>query len=95
MKNQCVMLVGLVLAIGSMVGCASRTGVTLGPVQVAGQVQVFETPQAASFELSLNRVGFTIGQFGCEIESFVGPCEKVISLEHSTGDSDKVLGDSK
>lgn len=93
MKKQCVVMTGLVLVLGSLVGCASRTGMTLGPVQVSAQVQVFDTPQAASFDLSLNKIGFTIGMFGWEIESLLGPCEKVIGINHSTGDPGKVFAD--
>ena len=44
MKKQCMTLLGLVLITGSVIGCASRTGVTVGPVQIAGKVQIFEIP---------------------------------------------------
>lgn len=93
MKKQCVTLCGCVLATMLIVGCASRTKIVAGPVQVAGEVQVFDTPQTASFDLSWNKVGFTVGRFGCEIESFVGPCEKVIGIESSTGNPVKVFAD--
>ncbi|KKN30423.1 hypothetical protein LCGC14_0834310, partial [marine sediment metagenome] len=42
MKNLCVALLGFVL----VAGCTSRTRIVAGPVQVAGEVRVFETPQA-------------------------------------------------
>lgn len=93
MKKQCVTLLGLVFIVGSVVGCASRTKMIMGPVQVAGEVQVFDEPQTASFDFSLDKVGFTVGQFGCFVESSVAPCEKVISIESSTGNPVKVFAD--
>lgn len=90
MKNCCVSLLGLVLLVG---GCASATRVNVGPVQVAGQVQVFETSQAASFDLNPNRIGFTVGRFGCSVQSRIGSCSKVVGFSHSTGDSAKVFVD--
>lgn len=89
MKNLCVALLGLAL----VVGCASRTRIVAGPVQVAGEVQVFKTPQAASFELGLQRIGFTVGHLGGAVESHFGPCEKVIAIQHSTGDPTQVFVD--
>lgn len=93
MKKQCMILSGLVLVTGLMVGCASRTKMVFGPVQVAGEVQVFDESQATSFDLNLNRIGFTIGRFGCVLESRFEPCEKVIGVESSTGNPTKVFND--
>lgn len=95
MKKNFVMLFGMLFVLVSVVGCASRTKVIAGPIQVGGHVQLFEESQAASFELSLDKIGFTIGHFGCGVESSFGPCAKVIGLEHSTGDPAKVFEDSK
>lgn len=83
MKKNHVALFGLVLVVGSMIGCTSRTKVTVGPVQIAGKVQIYRIPHTASFDLSLNKIGFTIGQFGCGVESSFGPFDKVIGIEHS------------
>ncbi len=91
--KKCMIGFGLVVAVGIMVGCASRTRFVAGPVQVAGEVQVFETPQATSFELGLRKIGFTVGHLGGAVESHWGPCEKVIAIQHSTGDPTQVFVD--
>ncbi len=93
MKKQCVSLLGLVLVVGLVVGCASRSKVIVGPLQVAGEVQLFDAPQAPSFDLSVDKLEFTIGSFGLKVESMLGPCTKVISVESSTGDPNKVFND--
>lgn len=93
MKKQCVTLLGLVFVIGLMVGCASRTKIITGPLQVAGEVRVFDAPQAASFDFSIDKIGFTIGHLGWNVESMLGPCTKVLSIESSTGDPSKVFID--
>jgi len=91
MNKQFFGLLGLVLAVGSIVGCASRTKIVAGPVQVSGQVEIFDEPQEPSFEFTLDKIGFTLGWFGWEIDSFVGKCVKVLSLKSSTGDPAKVF----
>ncbi len=90
MKSLFVGLLGLVLMVGS-VGCASRTGVTVGPVQVAGDVQAYESWQPLSFEIGLSKVSITGGFTGFSVESKIGPCDKIIGIVHATGDTAKVM----
>lgn len=90
MKKQCVLLVGLILVAGLSTGCLSRSRVTLGPISVAGESQIFAEPQEFSFDLSLNKIGFTVGQFSWSLESDFGTCEQVIGFDHATGNTSKV-----
>ncbi|KKN98835.1 hypothetical protein LCGC14_0140760 [marine sediment metagenome] len=90
MKKQFVTLLGVGLMLVA-VGCTSRTRVTFGPLSVAGQTQAFETEQPFSFDLSPNKVGFTVGYVGWSVESMFGSCEEVIGASHATGDTEKVL----
>lgn len=91
MKKKFMFTCVSMAVIGSLVGCASRTVTTLGPVQIAGQVQVFDAPQEVSFDFGWDKVGFTVGYFGCEIGSLFGPCEKLIGINSATGDPEKVF----
>lgn len=93
MKNFYGSLFGLVLVAMLSFGCASRTKVGVGPVMVAGQVQMFEESQGFAFDLGLKKVGVTLGYIECSIESEFGPCPEVINMSHSTGETKQVLKD--
>lgn len=89
----CSLSVGFI-ALFFFSGCASRTKMTLGPLQIGGQVQVFEESHDFEIILTPNKIGFTLGCFEASIDSSIGPCEKIIGLEHSTGDPEKVFKNS-
>ena len=93
MKKQCAVLLGVILVAGSAMGCLSRTNVSAGPVNIEGQAQVLDKPAPSSIDLTLERGGFTFWRFDCWLEGSWMPCEKVISVNHSTGDPDKVRTD--
>ncbi len=93
MKSFVAMLVGLIFVVGTMTGCASRTMLVAGPVQVAGQVQAFDSFQTPSFDFGLKRIGFVLGHVGVSVESSFGPCPEVIGISSSTGKTEKVLND--
>ena len=93
MKNFYGSLLVLALVVVSSFGCATRTKIVAGPVAVAGQVQVFEEPRPFALELGLHKVGVTLGNIECSVESRIGSCDKVIGLSHSTGETEQVLED--
>ncbi len=93
MRSRLVILVGIFTLVGSLVGCASRTRVDLGVMQVAGQVQAYDSWQPLSFELSLDKISATGGYTGFMIESNFGECEESVGIFHSTGTTDKVFSD--
>jgi hypothetical protein len=84
---------GLILVVVSNLGCASRTKIGLGPVQVAAQTEAFKEIQTPAFDFSLSRIGFTLGHIRWFVESKIGPCEEVISVQSSTGNADQVFED--
>jgi hypothetical protein len=86
-------LLGVILILFGSFGCASRTKIGLGPVQVAAQTEAFKEIQTPAFDFSLSRVGFTLGHIRWFVESKVGPCEEVISVQSSTGNADQVFED--
>jgi len=99
MNRKFLGALGVTVILGSLFmffcsGCASRTRVTLGPAQVGGHVQLHTESQGLDFTLAPGKIGFTVGCFEAAVEGKVGPCEKIIGLEHSTGDPAKVFGDS-
>ena len=87
MKKQCVLFAGLMLFAGLSAGCISRSRLDFGPLTVAGETQVFNASQDFSFDLGLDKVGFTVGNFGWSVESKFGDCDKLIGFQHSTGNT--------
>ncbi len=91
MVMKCMAVLGLVFILCGSFGCASRTKIGLGPVQVAAQTQAFRALQTPAFDLSLSRIGFTLGHVRCLLESRFRTCDKVISIQSSTGDTVQVF----
>lgn len=89
--------VGLVVgffALSFLSGCATRTKMIAGPLQVTGQARVFDSPQGVDLTITSNGISVTVGYIEATVGCSVGPCEKIIGLELSTGDTDTVLKDS-
>jgi len=93
MVMKCVALLGVVFILCGSFGCASRTKIGLGPMQVAAQTQAFTEVQTPAFDFSPSRIGFTLGHIRWFVESKFGPCEEVISVQSSTGNAERVFED--
>ncbi len=92
MKNRFAVWVLVAVAIVTT-GCASRTKIVAGPLAVGGNVQVYDEMQPLDVEVSWGHFGWSAGPFSGALDIGVGPCTKIIAVEHATGDTEKVFAD--